>query len=43
VSSITKQEIQFKVDAILDKIKRKGYDGLTKAEKEYLFNQKDKL
>lgn len=39
----TKQEIQFKVDAILDKIKRKGYDGLTKAEKEYLFNQKDKL
>lgn len=39
----TKQEIQIKVDAILDKIKRKGYDGLTKAEKEYLFNQKDKL
>jgi membrane associated rhomboid family serine protease len=39
----SKQEIQTRVDAILDKIKQKGYDGLTKAEKEYLFNQKDKL
>jgi len=39
----SKKEIQIKVDAILDKIKQKGYDGLTKAEKEYLFNQKDKL
>lgn len=39
----TKKEIQVKVDAILDKIRQKGYDGLTKAEKEYLFNQKDKL
>jgi membrane associated rhomboid family serine protease len=39
----SKKEIQMKVDAILDKIKQKGYDGLTKAEKEYLFNQKDKL
>jgi membrane associated rhomboid family serine protease len=39
----SKKEVQMKVDAILDKIKQKGYDGLTKAEKEYLFNQKDKL
>lgn len=39
----SKKEVQEKVDAILDKIKQKGYDGLTKTEKEYLFNQKDKL
>ena len=29
---------QEKVDAILDKIKASGYDSLTKAEKDYLFN-----
>lgn len=39
----SKKEIQEKVDAILDKIKVKGYDGLTKAEKEYLFTHKDRL
>jgi len=39
----TKQEIQNNIDAILDKIKRKGYDGLSKTEKDYLFNQKDKI
>lgn len=39
----TKKEIQDKIDAILDKIKVKGYDGLTKAEKDYLFSHKDKL
>lgn len=39
----TKQEVQAKIDAILDKIKAKGYDGLTKAEKDYLFTHKDRL
>jgi hypothetical protein len=30
---------QAKTDAILDKISKSGYDSLTKAEKEFLFNQ----
>lgn len=33
---------QQKVDAILDKISKSGYDSLTKAEKEYLFNASKK-
>lgn len=33
---------QAKVDAILDKIKEKGYDSLTKEEKEFLFNASNK-
>lgn len=32
---------QRKVDAILDKISKSGYDALTKEEKEFLFNQKE--
>ncbi len=31
-----------KIDAILDKISRSGYDSLTKSEKEYLFNASKK-
>jgi len=30
---------QVKIDAILDKISKSGYESLTKAEKEFLFNQ----
>ena len=33
---------QEKVDAILDKIKKSGYDSLSKEEKEYLFNASKK-
>ena len=33
-----KKEEQAKVDAILDKISKSGYDSLTKQEKDYLFN-----
>lgn len=32
---------QRKVDAILDKISKSGYDALTKEEKDFLFNQKE--
>jgi membrane associated rhomboid family serine protease len=39
----SKKEIQEKIDAILDKIKAKGYDALTKNEKDYLFTHKDRL
>lgn len=31
------EEKQKKVDAILDKISKNGYDSLTKVEKDYLF------
>jgi hypothetical protein len=34
-----KQERQAQLDAILDKISKKGYDALTKAEKDFLFQQ----
>lgn len=38
-----KKEEQEKIDAILDKISKSGYDSLTKQEKDYLFNAgKDK-
>ena len=38
-----RKEEQAKVDAILDKISKSGYDSLTKQEKDYLFNAgKDK-
>ena len=33
----TKSEHQQKIDSILDKIGKSGYDSLTKAEKDYLF------
>lgn len=33
-----KKEEQEKIDAILDKISKSGYDSLTKQEKDYLFN-----
>ena len=33
-----KKEQQEKIDAILDKISKSGYDSLTKQEKDYLFN-----
>ncbi|MBI1287623.1 MAG: rhomboid family intramembrane serine protease [Flavobacteriales bacterium] len=38
-----KQTTQEQVDAILDKIKRSGYDSLSQREKEILFKAKDKL
>lgn len=34
----SKKEEQEKIDAILDKISKSGYDSLTKQEKDYLFN-----
>ncbi len=37
----TKKQNQRKIDAILDKISKSGYEALTKAEKEFLFNQKE--
>lgn len=38
-----KIENQKKIDAILDKISKYGYENLTKEEKEYLFNSSKKL
>lgn len=35
----TKQQRQERVDAILDKIAKKGYEGLSKEEKDFLFNE----
>ena len=34
---MSKSEKQQKVDAILDKISKSGYESLTKAEKDFLF------
>jgi membrane associated rhomboid family serine protease len=36
-----KKERQEKIDAILDKISKKGYDSLSKDEKQFLFSQKE--
>lgn len=36
-----KRANQERIDAILDKISKKGYDSLTKEEKQFLFNQKE--
>ena len=35
----SKKQRQERVDAILDKISKKGYEGLTKEEKDFLFNE----
>jgi len=35
----SKKQRQERVDAILDKIAKKGYDGLSKEEKDFLFNE----
>jgi hypothetical protein len=35
-----KKENQQRVDKILEKISKSGYDALNKEEKEFLFNQK---
>jgi len=35
----TKKQRQDRVDSILDKIAKKGYDGLSKEEKDFLFNE----
>ncbi len=40
--SMDKSEHQRKVDAILDKIGKSGYDSLTRAEKDFLFQNRDK-
>ncbi len=37
-SKISKSEKQEKIDSILDKISKSGYDSLTKQEKDFLFN-----
>ncbi len=37
--NLEKKQKQAKTDAILDKISKSGYESLTKAEKEFLFNQ----
>jgi len=37
-----KEDIQIKVDQILDKISKSGYDSLTKQEKDFLFRQGNK-
>lgn len=36
--NFTKVEKQKRIDAMLDKISKNGYDSLTKAEKDFLFN-----
>ena len=40
VTSNTKSDTQKRIDEILDKISKSGYDTLTKEEKEFLFKQK---
>lgn len=40
--NLEKKARQEKTDAILDKISKSGYESLTKAEKEFLFNQSQK-
>jgi membrane associated rhomboid family serine protease len=40
--NLMKAEKQKKIDNILDKIKKSGYDSLTKAEKEFLFKESQK-
>ena len=37
-----RRENQIKLDSILDKVSRHGYDHLTKDEKKFLFNQSNK-
>lgn len=37
--NLEKKERQAKVDSILDKIKQSGYESLSKAEKDFLFNE----
>lgn len=37
--NLDKKKKQEKIDSILDKISKSGYESLTKAEKEFLFNQ----
>jgi len=41
VSYSEKKQNQRKIDAILDKISKSGYEALSKAEKEFLFSQKE--
>ncbi len=39
-TKVTKDATQQQIDAVLDKIKKSGYDSLSKEEKEFLFKQK---
>ena len=39
IATYSKDENQKKIDDILDKISKSGYDNLSKQEKEYLFKQ----
>lgn len=41
--NMEKKDRQAKIDAILDKIKRSGYESLSKAEKDFLFNEGKRL
>lgn len=41
--NVQKVDRQAKIDSILDKIKRSGYESLSKAEKDYLFNEGKRL
>ena len=40
--NMMKAEKQKKIDDILDKIAKSGYDSLTKSEKEFLFKESQK-
>ena len=39
-NKIVEDNVQKRIDVILDKISKSGYDSLTKEEKEFLFKQK---
>ena len=39
-TSNSKDEVQIKIDVILDKISKSGYESLSKEEKEFLFKQR---
>ena len=41
--NLSQSENQKKIDTILDKISKSGYESLTKKEKEFLFKSKDHL
>ena len=41
-ATVVKDDRQIKIDGILDKIGKSGYDSLTKQEKDFLFKAGDK-
>ena len=42
-NNLSQSENQKKIDTILDKISKSGYESLTKKEKEFLFKSNDHL